>query len=244
MENEHAFVGVRFQLLELLCRDRALGDREVRIASFLISTRFNRYTGVAWTSFTDLAEVIGCSKKTVQRALQILEAQNWFMITRGNGRGNGTCIELCAERITMAKPAQKKEANIVSLYPRKGNHSCPVKRSDLSEKGRQIRPTYQEKKYQNTRVYARPVEQPQRLPDIFVPVDSDYQIGPWREWLNKHALPSLDQCGRLGKYHGRFGYLLPSRYPPETLDKQTVKAITEHLLIRAEQSVTNKVRQA
>ncbi|MCI0999829.1 helix-turn-helix domain-containing protein [Ochrobactrum sp. C6C9] len=243
MDKEHAFVAVRFQLLEQLSRDQELGDREVRIATFLLSARFNRASGLAWTSFADLAKAIGCSEKTVQRAIQTLEARNWFTVARGNGRGNGTRIEFCAQRISTAKSMREKGDNVVPFYPPKGGQPCPERRTELVEKGRQVCPTYQEKKYQNTQARARPLELSLRLPDIFIPADSDFQIEPWREWLHSHGLPTLDECGNRGKHQGRPGYFLPSRFPPASSDSDSLKSIIEHLLNRAEQPARERRRQ-
>ena len=63
-----------------------ISDRAVRLWSVL--ERHQGGSGAAWPSRPHLAEHLGCSLDSIDRALAELEADGWLVIQRGRGRAN------------------------------------------------------------------------------------------------------------------------------------------------------------
>jgi len=219
MTEPRPFREVKLQWLQQLSCDRDLSDSARSVALYIITTHVNGHTEKAWPSYKTIADATGKSVKTIQRAVRELEVKGWFEVQRGNGVGHNTEYRPSAASILRASYAREKTDKVVPLYPNKGGHIRPVRRSDLSGEGGQICPSNLEKEkiYKpNPREDALPrVETRRAIPIVFVAETKTDQLQQWLSWLSSHGLPSIEALGIRTVKSGKPGYALPGYWPPD-----------------------------
>lgn len=219
MSERRPFREVKLQWLELLSCDAELSDCGKCVALHIVTRYINGYTEEAWPSYQTIANAIGKSVKTIQRAIHDLELGGWFDVVRGNGSRVSTRYRPSENSIVAACEAREKTDKIVTLNPSKGRQNCPKRQSNLSFKGGQKCPTNKENlinKKINTREAASPplLEARRPIPAIFISETDTDKLNPWREWLKKNNLLTLELIGKPISRNGNKGFILPSNYPP------------------------------
>jgi hypothetical protein len=126
----HEAIAAKFKQLEAMAADPSLTSAELRIGILLLTRYFNIADNCAWPSRERLAADTGASRATVSRAIDGLEAKDWFTVQRNKGRGNNN-------RYYPAFLFQQDEAEKGSrMSPITDNEETnPEKGSPLHEKG-------------------------------------------------------------------------------------------------------------
>lgn len=222
MADRRPFREVKLQWLQLLSCDAKLSDTARSVALYIVTTHINGHTEKAWPSYQTIANAMGKSVKTIQRAIHDLELGGWFDVVRGNGVGRSTRYAPTEASIIVAIEAREKTDKIVTLRPDNGGQICPERQSDLSRKGRQKCPPNLENlknKKSNVRENAcPPIEGRRAIPALFVAEHENHKLDRWRRWFEEMGLLSLDELAPKERRNGRNGFFLPSYYPPISED--------------------------
>lgn len=238
MSERRPFREVKLQWLEQLSCDAKLNDNAKCVALHIITRYINGHTEEAWPSYQTIAEAIGKSVKTIQRAIHDLELGGWLDVVRGNGSRVSTRYRPSEASILNACEAREKTDKIVPLYPPKGGQSCPKRRSKMSGKGGQIcHPNLENQK--NKEINGRedtqpPIDRPQTIPKLFIAEHETGKLDRWREWLAKMELPALEKVASREQRRGKAGFILPSYYPPNADDNERSQLCLEYFRPRAE----------
>lgn len=219
MSASRPFREVKLQWLQQMSCDKELSDGARSVALYIATTHLNGHTEKAWPSYQTIADATGKSVKSIQRAVRELEVRNWFEIRRGNGVGHNTEYRPSPASILRASEAREKTDRVVTLYPTEGGQKRPLRKSDLSSKGRQICPTNPEKnKINKPNACAKsplPAEDRQVVPRVFVSDTMVNQLEQWRIWLLACGLPSLEALKIRAVKNGKTGFALPGYWPPD-----------------------------
>lgn len=218
MADRRPFKEVKLQWLQLLSCDPKLTDTARSVALYIVTTHINGHTEKAWPSYQTIANAMGKSVKTIQRAIHDLELGGWFDVVRGNGVGRSTRYAPTEASIIKASEAREKTDKIVHLKTNKGGQNCPERRSNLSGEGRQNCPPNLENlknKKLNARGKASPPEDGRRaIPALFVAEHETVKLDRWQEWFGNMGLNAMNEIAPRERRRGRNGFLLPSYYPP------------------------------
>ncbi len=236
MTDRRPFKEVKLQWLQLLSCDANLSDTARSVALYIVTTHINGHTEKAWPSYQTIANAMGKSVKTIQRAIHDLELGGWFDVARGNGVGRSTRYAPTEASILNAIKAREKTDKIVHLQPAKGGQNCPERRSKVSRKGGQNCPPNlenQNNKKPNARENARPpTERRRTFPALFVADHETGKLDMWREWFREKGLFELDEFAPRDRRHGRQGFLLPSYFPPSPSEEAKCKEWFAHFQCR------------
>ena len=218
MSERRPFREIKLQWLQLLSRDGELSDCAKCVALYIVTAHLNGHTEKAWPSYQTIADATGKSVKTIQRAVNDLEARGWFAVSCGNGVGHNTEYRPSASSILRATEAREKTDKIVTLYPREGSQGCPERRTKLTGEGGQICPPNLENKINyEPNAHARSEPCPpirQVFPKVFLAATNRQQVAEWQAWLCRRGLPCLEALGLAEIRNGRAGFHLPSYWPP------------------------------
>lgn len=230
MSGARPFRDVKLQWLQQLSCDRDLSDSARSVALYIVTTHLNGHTEKAWPSYQTIADATGKSVKTIQRAVRELEVTGWFEIQRGNGLGHNTEYRPSAASTLRASEAREKTDRIVTLYPNEGGQSRPARRSNVSSEGGQICPPNLEKEKinkSNPREDGTPrVETRRAVPLVFVAETKAGQIEQWRGWLTDQGMPALEKLELRTMNCGKYGYMLPGHWPPDSSNPSALEWIT------------------
>jgi DNA-binding transcriptional regulator YhcF (GntR family) len=229
MSGARRFRDVKLQWLQQLSCDRDLSDSARSVALYIVTTHLNGHTEKAWPSYQTIADATGKSVKTIQRAVRELEVTGWLEIQRGNGIGHNTEYRPSAVSILRASDAREKTDRIVTLYPKEGGQARPARRSIVSNEGGHTCPPNLEIERifkPNPREDAPPrVETRRGVPLIFVTETKAGQIEQWREWLIDRGMPTLETLELRTMKCGKYGYMLPGYWPPDTSNPNALEWI-------------------
>ena len=225
MSERRPFREIKLQWLQLLSCDRTLSDCAKSVALYIVTTHLNGHTEKAWPSYQTIADSMGKSVKTIQRAVRELETSGWLEVRRGNGVGHNTEYRPSAGSILRAAELREKTDKYVTLRPREGGQACPGRGAELSGKGGQNCPANLEKEkiYKpNGRADVRKTDLPSpAIPQVFLAGGQETQVSEWRSWLDRHNLPSLEELTIEEIRNGRSGFRLPSYWPPKDHDPKS-----------------------
>ena len=232
MTNRRPFKEVKLQWLQLLSCDQNLTDTARSVALYIVTTHINGHTEKAWPSHSTIANAMGKSVKTIQRAVSKLELAGWFKVVRGNGVGQSTQYTPTEDSIVAATEAREKTDKIVHLNPNKGGQDCPERRTNVSKQGRQNCPPNPENiknKKPNARESAGPPgEGRPAISALFVAEHEFHKLEHWRSWFQEMGLLSLDKLAPRESRNGHKGFSLPSYFPPGHEDKNRFQAVLEY----------------
>ena len=238
MSERRPFREVKLQWLEQLSCDAALSDSAKCVALHIITRYVNGHTEEAWPSYQTIANAIGKSVKTIQRAIHDLELGGWFDVVRGNGSRVSTRYRPSEASIILACEAREKTDKIVTLHPQKGGQNCPQSRSKMSSKGGQnCHPNLENLKNKkiNGREDAPPlVERRRAIPALFVPKRESDKLDRWQEWFSNNHLIDLEKVAQKETRNGTEGFILPSYYPPAPEDEHRHQALLDYFRCRQE----------
>ncbi|WP_180899213.1 helix-turn-helix domain-containing protein [Martelella soudanensis] len=138
------YTRLRMTWLDQVYDDEALSKGVATNVAFFISKHFNRQrfndSGVfsAWPSYGTLAEKVGCTERTVQRAVGLLKARG-HLKTKGKGGRNCTLTYFAI----LKRPAAAEALQEPETTAQKGRHPCPPFEQEAvsaSPKGRHSTP--------------------------------------------------------------------------------------------------------
>lgn len=229
MNASYSFREVKLQWLQQLSCAKDLSDNAKSVALYIVTTHLNGHTEKAWPSYKTIADATGKSVKTIQRAIKDLELYGWFKVQRGNGVGHNTEYRPSTETILRASQARAKTDKIVPLYPTKGGHNRPTKRSDLSDQRRQICPPNPEKekinKHNTREEQASQIHEYLPIALVFLSEHQTNQLNQWRDWLKKNGFMSLEELSTKTVKSGRSGHVLPGYWPPATGSERETESL-------------------
>lgn len=238
MSERRPFREVKLQWLEQLSCDAVLSDSAKCVALHIITRYVNGHTEEAWPSYQTIADAIGKSVKTIQRAIHDLELGGWFDVVRGNGSRVSTRYRPSEASIILACEAREKTDKIVTLHPQKGGQNCPQRQSKMSSKGGQkCHPNLENlknKKINGREGTAPPVERRRAIPALFVAEHETEKLDRWREWFLEMELPALEQVAKGEQRGGKAGFIFPCYYPPSSDYKERNQSLLEYFQFRAE----------
>ncbi|TNB48042.1 helix-turn-helix domain-containing protein [Martelella lutilitoris] len=120
------YTRLRMTWLDQVYDDEALSKGVATNIAFFISKHFNRQrfkdSGIfsAWPSYATLAEKVGCTERTVQRAVGLLKARG-HLKTKGKGGRNCTLTYFAI----LKRPAEAEASEDPEMTTQKGRHTCP-----------------------------------------------------------------------------------------------------------------------
>ncbi|MEM8649629.1 MAG: helix-turn-helix domain-containing protein [Pseudomonadota bacterium] len=232
MTNRRPFKEVKLQWLQLLSCDPKLSDTARSVALYIVTTHINGHTEKAWPSYSTIANAMGKSVKTIQRAVSNLELAGWFKVVRGNGVGQSTQYTPTESSIIAATEAREKTDKVVHLNPIKGGQNCPERQTIVSTQGRQNCPPNPENiknKKPNARESARPPgEGRPAISALFIAEHEFHKLEHWRSWFQEMGLLSLEKLAPRDIRNGRMGFSLPSYFPPGREDKNRFQAVLDY----------------
>lgn len=238
MSERRPFKEIKLQWLQLLSRDHDLGDCAKSVALYIVTTHMNGHTEKAWPSFQTIADAMGKSVKTIQRAVRELETGGWFEVRRGNGVGHNTEYRPSTNSILRAGDLREKTAKIVPLRPLQDGQRCPERQSNVSHEGGHRCPPNPERELINKpNAHARARHVP-TIPKIFLAGERKRQIEEWQAWLIRHDLPPLEQLSIAETRNGKLGFVLPSYWAPS--DQSTTSTDVMAFLKRRTQRITQQ----
>ncbi|MFS8183749.1 helix-turn-helix domain-containing protein [Pseudovibrio denitrificans] len=236
MSERRPFRDVKLQWLKLLSNDVDLSDNAKVVAFYLITTHFLKDAEEAWPSFQFIANNLGKSIKTIQRAIRDLEIRGWFDVERGSYRAKSTQYRPTEKSILAACEEREKTDKVVTLRTKKGGQNCLERRSNLSSKGGQQCPPKKEIEKNNKtrpREDAPPcLNRRQAIPALFIKRNEHWKLNQWHSWLEQHALPALAELDIAATRNGVQGYILPSNCPPSPEDTKRTQDILHHIQAR------------
>ena len=240
MSERRPFREVKLQWLELLSCDADISDNAKCVALHIITRYVNGHTEEAWPSYRTIAESLGKSVKTIQRAIHDLELGGWFDVVRGNGSRVSTRYRPSENSILQACEAREKTDKVVTLNPRKGRQNCPKRRSDLSSKeGQNCHPNLKSQKNKNlTRRHALPRNEARpAISALFISKRETGKLDSWSEWFAEKGLQDLEQIAHSVCRNGSDGFILPYYYPPSADNPERDEFCFEYFQSR--QNLTN-----
>ncbi len=213
MSERKSFYEVKYQWMELLDEDLSISDASARVGRYI--ARFvHRDSEKAWPSYQTIADGLGRSAKSIQRAIKELEAQGWFDVARGNGYQKSTVYHPTEKSIIAATIRREKADNFVALRLLEGGQKCPETLSDVSNQPRQNCPPTKEI-YQNKN--KRPqmsVQEGSVSQDVFIAKSDKETLRAWQEWLCQEGLGDFHSLRLNGQNGLMDGFFLPALLPP------------------------------
>jgi hypothetical protein len=93
-DDAKTFTKLKLDWLEKIACDRALRHLDFRVA-FVLSTYFNRKTGMAFPKHETLAKRIGCSRDAVRKAIhRLIKRRRYLALVEGRGRGHSNSYRI------------------------------------------------------------------------------------------------------------------------------------------------------
>lgn len=233
----------RWSWKDAVCRAADLTDGAKLLAVRIVDSFAHHETAFCNPSIETMAEALGKSGRSVQRALVELQAAGWIRVEYAKGRGRTSKIAFltgpCAaafdapEKVTRlaARHADQPETYAESQPERvtadaeigqeKVTAASPFpkeKVTNLARKGdSRVTPILKPKNNQNSRE-ADPAECPVALRAVIKADDQEGRIEDWDAWLSKRGLRTLRELRCFSSNGASAGFGVPFPRPPSAED--------------------------
>lgn len=192
-----AFNKIRFIWKADIIASADLSQGAKVLAACLCDSFVNRDTGRCWPKDDTLSSRIGKSPRCVQRYLNELKGAGWLQPVKQKGarRAYQICFPNGRHDVVEADSSGESKSPAVSRQPDK------IGESYKNQVNNQV----------NNCTLASPLKY------VFVYENEKLCLETWRSWIDANTVHNPD--GVLDLLRKGRGYLLPSRYPAEHLDK-------------------------
>ncbi|WP_212710202.1 helix-turn-helix domain-containing protein [Rhodobacter sp. JA431] len=206
-------------------RDAGLSDAAKVLAAALCDDFAHHETGFCNPSLETLAEAVGKSVRTVQRALAELRAAGWIEVSEAHGRGRCNEFGFLKGANPDAFSTSEKVTRLTRQAPEKVTNLTRGKTentSNLTRKGDNPdmppTPPYKDKPTNNQKAGAKAaVLSDPRQPHQRAVVHQGYQLEAWNDWLSCNGFECrLQDISEKLSDQGGLGFDWVSRMPPAT----------------------------